>query len=75
MIETGDYTIINVQHQNLAYLADPNESPITANYEQNDMNEKVSISFLISILLKIQISTVESYPPRQWEIYNKECWQ
>ena len=43
VVETGQYTIVNVRQHNLAYLPDPNDgTPVAANYEQNNTFERVS---------------------------------
>lgn len=43
-VETGQYIIVNVRQHNLAYLPDPNDgTPVAANFEQQDNNERVSL--------------------------------
>ena len=50
-IASGKYTIVNVRQKNLAYLADPNDgTPVAANYEQNNKNEKASFPIILLLL-------------------------
>ncbi|KDR66712.1 hypothetical protein GALMADRAFT_147606 [Galerina marginata CBS 339.88] len=47
VLETSLYTITNVRQNNLAYLADPHDdSPVAANYPQNDKSERWNVNDL-----------------------------
>jgi hypothetical protein len=75
VIDTGQYTIVNVKQSNLAYLPDPNDgTPVAAFYERNVTNERVSLLLLpIGILLN-PILPVERQQTEQWQLHHQECW-